>query len=122
MKKMRHGVSGRKFNRPTNQRLALYRNQVTDLLKYEAITTTEPKAKEIRIFAERMITLGKKGSLEARRRALAFIYSEDVVNKVFSEIAARYATRHGGYTRVIKLGLRVGDGAPMAKLELVKQE
>ena len=119
---MRHGVSGRKFNRPTNQRLALYRNQVTDLLKYEGITTTEPKAREIRIFAERMITLGKKGSLEARRRALAFIYSEDVVNKVFSEIAARYATRHGGYTRVIKLGLRVGDGAPMAKLELVKQE
>jgi large subunit ribosomal protein L17 len=119
---MRHGVSGRKFNRPTNQRLALYRNQVTDLLKYETITTTEPKAKEIRIFAERMITLGKKGSLEARRRALAFIYSEDVVNKVFSEIAPRYATRHGGYTRVIKLGTRVGDSAPMAKLELVKQE
>jgi len=117
---MRHGVSGRRFNRPTNQRLAMYRNLVTDLLKYEKITTTEPKAKEIRIFVERMITLGKKGNLEARRRALAFIYSEDVVNKVFSEIAPRYAGRNGGYTRVTKLGIRVGDGAPMAKLELVK--
>jgi large subunit ribosomal protein L17 len=119
---MRHGVSGRRFNRPTNQRLALYRNQVTEVLKYESITTTEPKAKEIRIFVDRMITLGKKGSLEDRRRALAFIYSEEVVNKVFSEIAPRYATRNGGYTRVIKLGMRTGDGAPMAKLELVKQE
>jgi large subunit ribosomal protein L17 len=119
---MRHGVAGRKFNRPTNQRLALYRNQVTELLRHESITTTEPKAKEVRIFAERMITLGKKGSLEARRSALAFIYGEEVVNKVFAEIAPRYATRHGGYTRIIKLGLRVGDGAHMAKLELVKQE
>jgi len=119
---MRHGVSGRKFNRPTNQRLALYRNQVTELLKHESITTTEPKAKEVRLFAERMITLGKKGNLEARRRVLAFLYSEDVVNKVFAEIAPRFATRNGGYTRVIKLGIRVGDGAPMAKLELVKPE
>ena len=119
---MRHGVSGRRFNRPTNQRLALYRNQVTEVLKYESITTTEPKAKEIRIFVDRMITLGKNGTLEDRRRALAFIYSDDVVKKVFSEIAPRYAARHGGYTRVIKLGRRVGDGAPMAKLELVKQE
>ena len=119
---MRHGVSGRRFNRPTNQRLALYRNQVTEVLKYESITTTEPKAKEIRIFVDRMITLGKNGTLEDRRRALAFIYSDDVVKKVFSEIAPRYAARHGGYTRGIKLGRRVGDGAPMAKLELVKQE
>jgi large subunit ribosomal protein L17 len=95
---------------------------VTELLRHESITTTEPKAKEVRIFAERMITLGKKGSLEARRSALAFIYGEEVVNKVFAEIAPRYATRHGGYTRIIKLGLRVGDGAHMAKLELVKQE
>lgn len=117
---MRHGVSGRKFNRPTNQRLAMYRGMVTDLLKYETITITEPKAKEVRIFAERMITLGKKGGLDARRRALAFIYSEDVVDKVFGEIAPRYAERHGGYTRITKLGLRVGDGAAMAKLELVK--
>ncbi len=117
---MRHGVSGRKFNRPTNQRLAMYRNLVTDLLRHEAITTTEPKAKEVRIFAERMITLGKKGNLDARRRALAFIYSEDVVDKVFSEIAPRYADRHGGYTRIIKLGMREGDGASVAKLELVK--
>ncbi len=119
---MRHGVSGRKFNRPTNQRLSMYRNMVTDLLKYETITTTEPKAKEIRIFAERMITLGKKGGLDARRRVLAFIFSEDVVNKVFAEIAPRYMSRNGGYTRVTKLGIREGDGAAMAKLELVKQE
>jgi len=117
---MRHGVSGRKFNRPPNQRLAMYRGLVTDLLKYEEITTTEAKAKEIRIFAERMITLGKKGNLNARRRALAFIYIEDVVGKVFTEIAPRCADRHGGYTRITKLGIRVGDGAPMAKLELVK--
>lgn len=119
---MRHGVSGRKFNRPTNQRLALYRNLVTDLLKYESLITTEPKCKEVRIFVERMITLGKKGGLDNRRRALAYIYSEDIVNKLFSEIAPRYATRNGGYTRVIKLGLRTGDGAPIAKLELVGQE
>ena len=98
----------------------MYRNMVTELLKHEAITTTEPKAKEVRIFAERMITLGKKGDLNARRRALAFIYSEEVVEKVFGEIAPRYAERKGGYTRITKLGMRVGDGASMAKLELVK--
>jgi large subunit ribosomal protein L17 len=117
---MANKVSGRKFNRPTDQRLALYRNLVTDLLRYEQITTTEAKAKETRIFAEKMITLGKAGDLSARRRALAFIYSEDVVGKVFKELAPRYAERHGGYTRITKLGIRVGDGTKMAKLELVK--
>jgi large subunit ribosomal protein L17 len=117
---MRHNVAGRKFNRPTNQRLALYRNLVTELMKHETIVTTEPKAKEIRIFAERMITLGKAGDLSARRRALAFIYGEEVVEKLFKEIAPRYAERHGGYTRIIKLGPRTGDMAPVAKIELVK--
>ena len=117
---MAHKVSGRKFNRPTNQRLAMYRNLVTDLLRHEEITTTEAKAKEVRGMAEKMITLGKDGSLAARRRALAFIYGEEVVDKVFGEIAPRYTERHGGYTRIVKLGMRVGDGAPMAKLELVK--
>jgi len=117
---MRHKVSGRKFNRPTAHRLAMYRNLVTDLLNYEAIVTTEAKAKEIRSLADKMITLGKDGSLTARRQALAFIYSEDVADKVFKEIAPRYSERKGGYTRITKIGPRAGDWAPMVKLELVK--
>lgn len=117
---MRHKVSGRKFNRPTAHRWAMYRNLVTDLLNYEEITTTEAKAKEIRSLAEKMITLGKEGGLAARRRALTFIYSEEVTDRVFNEIAPRYAERNGGYTRIVKLGPRPGDWAPMAKLTLVK--
>jgi large subunit ribosomal protein L17 len=93
---------------------------VTDLLNHEKITTTEPKAKEIRGMAERMITLGKDGNLNARRRALAFIYDEKVTDKVFKELAPRYATRPGGYTRITKLGPRLGDGAAMAQIELIK--
>lgn len=100
---------------------ALYRNQVTDLLGYEKITTTEAKAKQVRGLAEKMITLGKEGSLAARRRALAYIYSKKVTDKVFSELAERYADRPGGYTRIIKLGNRLGDGAPVVQLELVKE-
>jgi large subunit ribosomal protein L17 len=93
---------------------------VTDLLGYEKITTTEAKAKEVRGLAEKMITLGKKGSLHARRQALAFIIDETVVDKVFVELAPRYAERPGGYTRIVKLGPRLGDGAAMARLELVE--
>lgn len=117
---MRHGVAGRKFDRPTSHRLAMYRNLVTDLLRHEKITTTEAKAKEIRGLAERMITLGKEGSLHARRRALSTVTDKDVVDKVFKELRERYASRPGGYTRITKLGPRQGDAAPMAVLELIK--
>jgi len=116
---MRHRVAGRKLNRPTDQRLALLRGQVTDLLRYEKIRTTETKASEVRGMAERIITLGKEGSLHSRRRAHRFVTDPKVVKKVFEEIGPRYADRHGGYTRIVKLGPRQGDGAPMAQLELV---
>lgn len=116
---MRHRVAGRKFSRSMSHRSALLRNQVSDLLRYGKIVTTEAKAKEVRSLAEKMITLGKAGDLSARRQALAFIYREDVVKKVFGEIAPKYASQAGGYTRMIKLGTRSGDGAPISKLELV---
>ena len=117
---MRHQVAGRKLNRPTSHRIALYRNLITDLLRYEKIVTTEAKAKEVRGMAERAITLGKNGSLHARRQALALVTDKKVVAKLFAEIAPRYAGRNGGYTRLAKLGPRLGDGAPMAQLELVE--
>ena len=117
---MRHNVSGRKFDRPTGQRMSLYRNLVTDLLNYEEITISEPRAKEIRSMAEKMITLGKKGTLASRRRALAFVYMPGIVEKVFEDLSKRYAERPGGYTRMTKLGPRQGDGAEMVKLELIK--
>ena len=117
---MRHKVAGRKFGRPTGHRKAMYRNLVTDLLSYEKITTTEAKAKEVRGLAEKMITLGKDGGLPSRRRALSFIIDKKIVAKVFDELAPRYAERPGGYTRILKLGPRLGDGAAMVQLELVE--
>ena len=117
---MRHKVAGRKLNRSSSHRRALYRNLVTDLLRYEKITTTEAKAKEVRGLAEKMITLGKAGGLHSRRQALTFILDDGVVKKVFDELAPRYVERPGGYTRITKLGSRLGDGAPMVQLELVK--
>ncbi len=117
---MRHKVAGKKLNRSSGHRRALYRNLVTDLLDYEKITTTEAKAKAMRGLAEKMITLGKAGDLSSRRQALTIIFSTKVVAKVFSELAPRYAERPGGYTRITKLGPRLGDGAAMARLELVK--
>jgi large subunit ribosomal protein L17 len=116
---MRHNVGGRQLAGDSSARKALYRNLVTDLLDHEKITTTEPKAKEIRSLAEKMITLGKDKDLSARRRALAFIFDEKVVDKVFDNYAVKYIDRQGGYTRIIKLGRRQGDGAPMVRLELV---
>ena len=98
----------------------MYRNLVTDLLKYEKITTTETKAKQVRGLAEKMVTLGKEGGLHSRRQALAFIFDKKVTEKVFSELSSRYAERSGGYTRITKLGPRLGDGAAMAQLELVE--
>jgi large subunit ribosomal protein L17 len=117
---MRHRITGRRLGRSSGHRRALYRNLVTDLLGYEKITTTEAKAKEVRGLADKMITLGKKGGLHARRRALAFVLDEKTVEKVFSDLAPRYVERSGGYTRLVKLGPRLGDGAPMVRLELVE--
>jgi len=117
---MRHKVAGRKLGRSTAHRKAMYRNLVTDLLGYEKIITTEAKAKEVRGLAEKMITLGKRGELHARRQALSFIMDKKVTDKVFDELASRYAERPGGYTRITKLGPRLGDGAAMVQLELVK--
>ena len=117
---MRHKVAGRKLDRSGSHRKALYRNLVTDLLGYEKITTTEAKAKEVRGMAEKIITLGKKGELSHRRQALAFVYDDKVVDKIFSELAQRYVDRAGGYTRMSKLGRRLGDGAQMVRIELVE--
>jgi large subunit ribosomal protein L17 len=116
---LRHHIAGRKLARPTAHRWALYRNLVADLIKHEKIVTTEAKAKEIRGLAEKVITLGKEGSLASRRRALAFVTDKKIVDKVFSELAPRYVERPGGYTRIVKLGRRVGDGARLAQVEMV---
>ena len=116
---MRHKVDGRKFDMPTAQRMAMLRNLTTDVLKHGSVTTTEARAKEARRFVDRMITLGKRGTLHSRRQALAFVYDPKVVTRLFDEIAPQYATRPGGYTRVRKLGPRRGDASRMAELELV---
>lgn len=118
---MAHRIDGRKLGRPTDHRLALFRNLVTDLLRHEKIITTEAKAKEVRGLAERVITMGKRGDLHARRRAMGFVYDKKVVEKVFDELGPRYASRPGGYSRMVKLGPRLGDGARMAQLELVEE-
>ncbi len=117
---MRHKVAGRKLDRSTSQRKSLYRNLVTDLLRYEKIVTTEAKAKEVRGLTEKMVTLGKKGGLSAYRQALSFLVDKSVAEKIFSELASRYAERPGGYTRIVKLGPRLGDNAPMVQLSLVE--
>ncbi len=117
---MRHRIAGKSLSRPTGHRMAMYYNLATDLLRYEKITTTHAKAKEVRAITEKVITLGKAGSLNNRRQALAIIKDKKVVDKVFAELATRYANRSGGYTRTFKLGQRIGDGAPIAQIELVK--
>jgi large subunit ribosomal protein L17 len=119
---MRHLKSGRKFSRTSAHRKALFRNLVTALLENERIRTTLPKAKELRSKVEKTITLGKKGTLHARRRALRLVAERDILAKLFGPIAERYADRPGGYTRIIKLGNRLGDDAPMAYIELVDRE
>ncbi|MCL2111724.1 MAG: 50S ribosomal protein L17 [Clostridiales bacterium] len=110
----------RKLGRVASHRKAMLRNLVTDLLREGRITTTEMRAKEARRMAEKMITLGKRGDLHARRQALAYIFDEDVVKKLFEEIAPTYEDRQGGYTRILKLGPRRGDNAEEVYLELVK--
>jgi large subunit ribosomal protein L17 len=116
---VRHRKRGRQLGRNTKHRRALFRNLVTSLLEHERIETTEAKAKEIRGFTDRMITLGKQGDLPARRRALGFLRSKAVVSKLFDEMAGRFRSRQGGYTRLIKTRYRVGDNAAMVAIELV---
>ena len=119
---MRHKVAGRKFDRPTAHRLAMFRNMVTSLFDKERIRTTLDRAKAVRPIAEKMITLGKRETLHARRQALAFVKDPAVVSKLFETLAPRFAQRHGGYTRIVRLGFRDGDGAQMAFLELIGSE
>lgn len=119
---MRHRKRGRRLGRNTKHRLALFRSLVTSLLDVERIETTEAKAKAIRGVAERMITLGKRGGLHNRRRALGFLRSKAVVSKVFDEMAQRFHDRQGGYTRMIKTRRRVGDAAELVAIELVERQ
>ncbi len=114
-----HRVAGRKLSRYQNQRVALLRGLAADLIRHERITTTLAKAKETRVFAEKLITHGKRGTLHHRRLALAKLPNKEVIEKVFDDVAARYAERPGGYTRIVKLGPRQGDSAAMAMIELV---
>ena len=116
---MRHRKSGRQLGRNTHHRRALFRSLVTSQLEHERIETTDAKAKEVRILADRIITLGKRGDLHARRRALAYVRTREVVGKVFSDLAGRFAERPGGYTRLIKTRRRIGDAARMVVIELV---
>ncbi len=116
---MRHKKKGRQLGRQTKHRWALFRSLVTSLLEHERIETTEAKAKEIRGFTDRMISLGKDGSLPARRRALSFLRSKAVVSKLFSDVATRFRDRPGGYTRIIRTRRRMGDAAEMVAMELV---
>ena len=119
---MRHGVSGRKLNVTSSHRLAMFRNMAVALIKHEQITTTLPKAKELRPVAEKLITLGKRGGLHARRQAIAQLQDERIVEKLFSTLSERYRARPGGYCRVLKAGVRYGDAADMAVIELVDRD
>jgi large subunit ribosomal protein L17 len=119
---VRHRKAGRQLGRDSSHRRALYRSLVTSLIEHERIETTEAKAKEIRIFADKMISLGKEKTLAARRRAVAFLQSRSTAKKLFDEVAPRFESRNGGYTRLIKTRSRVGDGAPMVLVELVEMK
>ncbi len=119
---MRHRLSGRKLNRTSTHRQAMFANMAASLIKHEQIETTLPKAKDLRRIVDRLVTLGKRGDLHARRRALSVIKDTGLVEKLFSTLAERYATRPGGYTRVLKAGFRYGDSAPMAVIELVDRD
>lgn len=118
---MRHGKTGRKLGRTTSHREAMLRNMVTSLLKYEKITTTDAKAKELKKVAEKMITLGKRGDLHARRQALSYVRDKEVVGKIFDELSSRYRDWAGGYTRIMKMGNRTGDNAPMSIIEFIQE-
>ncbi len=119
---MRHGLSGRKLGVTSSHRAAMFRNMAVALIKHEQITTTLPKAKELRPVAEKLVTLGKRGDLHAKRQAFNQLRDETIVTKLFSTIADRYKTRAGGYTRVLKAGMRHGDAADMAVIEFVDRD
>ena len=119
---MKHNIKHRKLNRTSSHRKALLMNLSNSLIKHEQITTTLPKAKELRPFIEKIITLGKKGDLSARRKALSILQDDKMTKKVFDVFSARYDERNGGYTRIIKLGNRFGDNAPTAVIEFVERD
>jgi len=119
---MRHGNAHRKLNRTAEHRRAMFANMAAALIKHEQIVTTLPKAKDLRSVVEKLITLGKRGDLHARRQALAFLRSNDVVHRLFADVGPRFADRPGGYTRIVRLGPRQGDAAEMVYLELVDHE
>ncbi len=119
---MRHGKSGRKLNRTASHRKAMFANMAASLIEHEQIVTTLPKAKEIRPIVEKLVTLGKRGDLHARRQAISAIRDEAQVRKLFDTIATRYADRNGGYLRIMKAGFRHGDSAPMAVVEFVDRD
>lgn len=119
---MNHNKDNKRFSRNSGHRKALFSNLSKDLITHERLTTTTAKAKELRRYVERMITLGKAGDVASRRRAMAFMRSKSAVTKLFDDVAHRYKSRNGGYTRVIKLGVRNGDRAPVAIIELVEGE
>lgn len=118
---MRHRKAGRKLSRTTSHRKAMLKNIVTSFIKHEKIVTTDAKAKELRKIAEKIITLGKKDSLHARRQALSFIRDKEVVKKLFEKLSPRYSEREGGYSRIVKIGYRAGDNAPMSSIELISE-
>ena len=119
---MRHRLSGRKLNRTSEHRKAMFANMAAALIKHEQISTTLPKAKDLRPIVEKLITLGKRGGLHARRQALAVLQDTKLAEKLFSTLAERYGKRPGGYTRVLRAGFRYGDAAPMAIIELVDRD
>jgi large subunit ribosomal protein L17 len=119
---MRHGMSGRKFSRTSSHRKAMFDNMAAALLKHEQITTTLPKAKDLRPIVEKLITLGKRGGLHCRRQALAMLQDTKITEKLFSALAERYSGRQGGYIRIVRAGFRHGDNAPMAVIELVDRD
>ena len=119
---MRHGVAGRKLNRTASHRKAMFANMAASLIEHEQIVTTLPKAKEMRPIVEKLVTLGKKGDLHARRQAISQIRDVAVVGKLFDAIATRYATRNGGYLRIMKAGYRHGDNAALAVIEFVDRD
>ncbi len=119
---MRHGFRGRRFNRTPEHRRAMFANMASALIKHEQIVTTLPKAKDLRPVVEKLITLGKRGDLHARRQAIAQIRDEGMVKKLFDVLGPRYQERQGGYTRVLKAGFRYGDNAPMAVIEFVDRD
>jgi large subunit ribosomal protein L17 len=119
---MHHGKTGSKLGRTSSHKEAMLRNMVTSVIKHERIRTTDMKAKEVRKIAEKMITLGKKGSLHARRQALAVVRDKSMVGKLFGELTERYRNRAGGYTRIVKMGYRFGDNAPVSILEFIPDE